>query len=228
MTSRLNLAITGSLTRYLKADAKAMAKIHTQTMRAAGARTRKGIRAQITSAFGGSAQFAKAIRLVSDPPRGNANDTSVRVFSKARYKKQGIRQAPIDLLEVWSRSETIRAAGSAWLAVPTPNAPMRGGAGVGRGGAQRLASPRESGLKLVFIQMKDPNKAVLVYQHPNLARPVIMYVLVKQTSRTARLDPDAVHLRSVARVPKDVARFWAREDEKIKAQFGRGLDLGQD
>lgn len=218
------LAVRGQLSAYMRADSEALPRVHTLTMRAAGGRTKRGIVAQIKSAFAGNGRgepqrFAKAIKFKSDPPRGFAPDTVVRVYSKARYLAKGRRTSDIDLLEVWSRPETVKAAGHDWLAVPTENAPFRGG----RGGGTVHATPRESGLKLVFLRTADPNKAVLVTKARGGMRGVVMYVLLKQVSRSSELDPDSVHAASLERVPDDFRRFWARADSETEARFGRGL-----
>lgn len=217
--SLFSLAIQGRLDAFMRADARAMVKIHNIVVRAAGGRTRRAIQKQIRGVFDDK-RFANAIRFKSDPARGYNEPATVRVYSKARYQGKGTRRTAFDLLEIYTRAETVQASGHTWLAIPTPNAPWRGGAGVGRGGAQRQASPRESGLALVFLQTKDPDKAVLVTKAMHGARATVMYVLLRQTQRQAVLTPDDFHARSLAQVPAHFARAWQREDDALAAKFG--------
>lgn len=219
-----DVAIRGNMAGYAKAEAKALPRVNTIVVRKAGNRTKTGIKRQISQAFGDAKQFGNAIKLMSDPPRGYHETITVRVFSKARYRGKGTRATDFDLLEIWTRDEDIEAAGHDWMAIPTAEAPWRSGH-VGHGGAQRKASPRECGVPLVFLRTGDPNKAVLVTKG---AHPIVMYVLMRVVHRGRRLDPDAVHAASLARVQADYVASWAKEDARIAADFGTGvLDLGQ-
>ena len=69
--SKFTLAVEGKLSAWMRADAIAMPKVHTMTVRAAGGRTRRGIVKQINASFTGKARrFAAAIKFRSYPPRG--------------------------------------------------------------------------------------------------------------------------------------------------------------
>lgn len=220
MAGLFGAALRGNLTGYMRADAEALARVHTKTVRAAGGRTRRGIQKQIDRALDGE-KFKNAIRFKSDPPRGFSTKTTVRVYSKAKYgPSAGRRTSAVDLLDLYSRSETVTARSKQWLARPTENAPWRDG----RGG-KRKAQPSEAGLDLVFLAGPRPDIAYLVTRVRGNARPVLMYVLFRRTQRRARLDPDKVHAASLARVSADMKRFWLREDAAMRRRFGAGISV---
>ncbi|MGE4063614.1 MAG: hypothetical protein AB7E79_09625 [Rhodospirillaceae bacterium] len=207
----------------MKADARALAKIHTMTVRAAAKRTKEGIQRQIRQNFGDADQLKGAIKLQSNPPRGNSMKTTVRVYSKARYQRShGRRTTAIDLLELYSRSEVVHAANKKWLAIPTKNAPWVSG----RGG-QRRAQPSETGHKFTFIRSKSEDRAYLVTTEKNYrGAGVLMYVLVRMTRRQQRLDPDRAHRESLQKVSADLQRFFLKEDARMRREFGAGISTG--
>jgi hypothetical protein len=225
MSADFKLAIRGDLKAWSEADRKAAERVHTTVVRRAASRTAKGWQKQIRTAFAdqrkAGATLAGAIRWKSTPRKGFAADTVARVYSKAKYgRSNGRRQASIDLAEIYQSSGTVFAANKQWLAIPTENAPLRSGQG-----GVRKAQPSESGLKLRFVPL-SPFKALLVRDDGTRSRgaqPTIMYVLVKQSRRRRRLDPDQAHVASLTRSAKDFDQLWAKHDAQLRATFGRGL-----
>lgn len=221
MAGMFSAAVRGDLAGYMKADANALARVHTILVRTAGGRTKRGIQKQIKASFKESKQFAGTVRLVSSPPRGFSTKTSVRVYSKARYKASHNRRAEaVDLLELYTRAETVTAHNKQWLAIPTQNAPLRSG----RGGT-RKAQPSESGLKLAFVKGASDDEGYLVAKFTNQARPVLMYVLRRKTSRVARINPDAVHRDTLQRMTVEMQKIFVREDLRMRRLFGAGISV---
>jgi hypothetical protein len=226
MSANLSLAIRGDLRAYAEADAKAAERIHTTIVRRAASRTAKGWQRQIKSAFEdqskGGRTLANAIRWKSIPRSGFSTDTVARVYSKAKYgASNNRRRAAFDLASLYETAGTVFAATKTWLAIPTGQAPQRGGQG-----GSRQAQPSESGLKLRFVPISS-FRALLVRDDPGRPRglrPVVMYVLVKQSRRRRRLDPGRAHDQSLARSFSDFQQLWARHDAELRARFGRGLE----
>jgi hypothetical protein len=212
-------AVRGKLDAYMRADAQGLARVHTILVRSAGGRTKRGIQKQIDQNFDDAKAFKNTIRLVSSPPSGFSPKTTVRVYSKSRYQpSHGRRTDAIDLLEIYTRDETVTAQNKTWLAIPTENAPMR----TGRGG-QRKAQPSEAGVPLVFIKGRNDNEAFLVTKRAGNTRPILMYVLRRRTVRRARLNPDAVHRDTLQRMSAELQKIFAREDARMRRQFGAGF-----
>lgn len=222
-TTFLKLAVRGELSAFITAHNKSLAKALTSTVRATAntirSRTQRQIRKNFKSADGGpSLRLAKTLIQKNTPCSGYGFNPMSRITSRALYNAKGVRSAEIDLLDLFQTSATVRAAGRQWLAIPTRDAPRRSG----RGGS-RQATPAESKLELVFLRTKDPNKAVLVAKPQGSSRPVVMYVLLKQTTRTARIDLESEIDRAAGRLSEFYDRQWAREDAALNDQFGRGL-----
>lgn len=219
MPAAFKAAVRGNLEGWMKADAAALGRVHTNIVRTAGFRTQKGIKKQIKQNFEKSDGFLKTIRVQSNPPRGFSTKTTVRVYSKAKYKATAGRRAKgVDLLEIYSRPETVRAANKKWLAFPTKNAPLRSG----RGGS-RYAQPSESGLELVFLKGKTDDKAYLVTKVKYGQKPVLMYELRRFTHRRARVNPDAVHRETLGRMAGEMQKIFIREDQRMRRDFGVGM-----
>ncbi len=218
MSAAFKAAVRGNLEGWMRADAQALARVHTNIVRTAGFRTQKGIQKQIGQRFDKAQKFERTILVVSNPPRGFSTRTTVRVLSKAKYKaSHGRRTRSVDLLEVYSRPELVGAAERSWLAIPTEFAPLRSG----RGGA-RKAQPSETGLKFTFVK-KDANKAFLFHVPGRGAAPVLMYVLVRQVMRGARLNPDAVHAATLSRMADEMKKIFTREDQRMRREYGVGM-----
>lgn len=216
----VTLALRGTLQQYYAARAVSIPKVVTLTVRAGARRTRDDLRRQIRNKFGDQKRgsknpLEKAIRQLDFPKRGYSLTAKSIVYSKAVYKpNDGLRSAAVDLVTVFTTSGTVRARGGSWLAIPTDRAP--------RTAKGRRATPRESGLDLVFLKI-DENKAVLVGPGKT---PVVYYILRKQSHRVSRIDIATAVRKGNARMPAALKTIWERENRRLMQNYGRGLETG--
>lgn len=217
MTSTVGLAIKGDLKEYARDFEKALARADTKAVRAAAGAFRGHVNRQIARNFKGSLRLKKSLFKRNDPKTGYSLNPSSTIEPKAVYR-QGTsgRAADVDLIDLYTTSEVVTAHGHNWLAVPTAEAPLR----AGRGGV-RHATPKESGLKMTFLRTADPNKAVLVVRHHRQRRGIVVYVLLKMTTRAKRIDTDAALAYAAPKITALFDKNWAEETATLDSKYGR-------
>lgn len=209
----LRAAVRGNLRAILKDEERAIARAATRSVRAAAGQARRMLRSQIRRNFGkqrsrlSGKAFEDTVRYKSTPRRGQALDATARVYSRSTYRRLG---GQIDLLALHDAPRTIRARGGRWLAIPTEQAPLRGG----RGGTRR-ATPREAGLALQFIQI-DRQRALLVSKGRQRR---VLYVLVREVKLGKRLDVHRAWDSGRKRLDREFARQLAREDQRLEKKW---------
>lgn len=169
-------------------------------------------------------RLSRAVRYTSDQKKGRIQDRGAGGWSASGviYAKTGSPRTA-GALQAYTEGATIRAKGGRWLAIPTTEIPSR----VGR---QKITPElwAKSGLnerigRLQFVPTRRAGIAYLVAQgvsinplRPRSARrlpksgkpragraavSVIAFVLIKQTRRSKRFDPQSIAAKWQARVP---------------------------
>lgn len=209
----LRAALRGSLREILADEERAVARAATRSVRAAAGQARRMIRGQIRRNFGdrsgrlSGTPLEDTVRYKSEPRRGNALNAKAVVSSRGVYRRRG---QEFDLLAIYDEGATIRARRGKWLAIPTEEAPLRGG----RGGIRR-ARPSETKLKLQFVQL-GPNRAVLLTTG---RRARVFYILVRQVELAKRLDIARAHDSATKRLFREFPRQLAREDRRLEQKW---------
>lgn len=210
----LRAALRGDLREILADEERAIARAATRSVRAAAGQARRMIRSQIRRNFAdrsgrlSGTPLEDTVRYKSEPRRGTALDATAVVSSRAVYRRRG---QEFDLLALYDQGATIRARGGKWLAIPTAEAPLRGG----RGGTRR-ARPSEIKLKLQFVQTA-PSQALLLSRG---RKPRVLYILVRQVKLTKRLDIARAHGSAAQRLSNEFPRQLAREDRRLEQKWG--------
>lgn len=209
----LRAALRGGLREILADEERAIARAATRSVRAAAGQARRMIRSQIRRNFAdrsgrlSGSPFEDTIRFKSEPRRGAALDAKAQVYTRAVYRHRG---QEFDLLALYDQGAVIRAPGGRWLAIPTPEAPLRSG----RGGARR-ARPREIRQGLQFVQAA-PDQALLLSKG---RKPRVLYILVRQVKLAKRLDIARAHASAAQRLTNEFPRQLAREDRRLEQKW---------
>lgn len=212
MVDLLAVAIRGDLKAAMKDERRALERAATTSVRQTTYASRKGIQRMVEKSL--SANSGVELRVLVGasvkPRRGVSLNAEGFIFSRAWYKRAG---GITDLLQVWDNRTVIVPQQGKFLAIPTDDAPRRGG---------RPVAPEDIKGRLVFIPAKgesrrNPQKAYLL----NRERTAIYFVLVKEIVLKKKIDIDKIHSRESAKLETRFHKVLEREDRKLEAKYGR-------
>lgn len=205
MTVRITASNSGPFARFIGAALDDLAAAVTGAVGAATDGMKDDLRAQ-AAATGLGQRFGQMLR--GDVyPRGGR----VSLQAAGEVRPNG-RRAEM-LFKVYSEGTTIRGKGGQWLAIPTPNVPLR--RGQGRGGGSKRMTPVEVeaafNQELRFAYGRKAGTAVLIMdeavksrskaggyrprtagRRSRKAESVVMFVLRRSVSVQRRLQPEKI------------------------------------
>ncbi len=214
MTVRITASNSGPFTRFIGAAMEDLAAAVTGAVGAVTDGMKGDLRAQ-AAASGLGVRFGNMLRGDTYPRGGK-----VSLQAAGEVRPNG-RRAEM-LFKVYSEGSTIRGRGGQWLAIPTPNVPLRRGQGRG-GGARRMTPVEVEALfnqELRFAYGRKAGSAVLILDEAVKSRSkaggyrprtpgrrsrkvesVVMFVLRRSVSVRRRLQPEQIVDKWAGMVP---------------------------
>jgi len=197
---RLEAAIEGNLTEFVKAEMTGGAIATTYAMTTASSGFVNEMRQQIKRAGLGD-KMANTMHSKVYPPSKPSLGAAATIYSSAARKG-------IFYMGVFEDGAVITVRNCKWLAIPGPGAGIKGG--------RRVRPADISNLKLVFIQSKKPGLAMLVYKKGR--ESIVYYWLLKQVTIKKKIDFFNTADIWADKIPDFLISEWERQESALNSK----------